>query len=47
VKYELIAGNSLGERCYASPAISNGQLFLRTEQHLFCIGNGGNQIDGE
>jgi outer membrane protein assembly factor BamB len=40
-KYELVAENRLGERCYASPAISNGQIFLRSEQHLFCIGRAG------
>jgi hypothetical protein len=33
-----VAQNDLGEKCFASPAISHGQLFLRGEQHLFCIG---------
>ncbi len=28
----------MGEECYASPAISNGQVFLRGFEHLFCIG---------
>jgi hypothetical protein len=28
----------MGEHCYASPAISHGQIFLRSEKHLFCIG---------
>lgn len=36
--YDLVAENPLGEPCYASPAISRGQLFVRGEQHLFCIG---------
>ncbi|MEZ6055440.1 MAG: PQQ-binding-like beta-propeller repeat protein [Planctomycetaceae bacterium] len=36
--YDLIAENSLNEECYASPAISNGQLFIRGAQHLYCIG---------
>ena len=36
--FELIAENPIGERCYASPAISRGQIFLRSEKHLFCIG---------
>jgi len=35
--FELVARNDLGERCSASPAISNGQLFLRSDNHLFCI----------
>ncbi|MGI9467529.1 MAG: PQQ-binding-like beta-propeller repeat protein, partial [Rubripirellula sp.] len=29
--------NELGERVYASPAISQGELFLRGTDHLFCI----------
>ena len=36
--FELIAENAIGEPCYASPAISQGQIFLRSENHLFCIG---------
>jgi len=35
--YELIARNELGERTYASPAVSGGQIFLRGFQHLYCI----------
>ena len=34
---KIIAENQLGERSYASPAVSDGQLFLRGKQHLFCI----------
>lgn len=37
-KFELIARNSLDEKCYASPAIANNQLFIRSEHHLWCIG---------
>ena len=37
-KFEKIAQNSIGERMNASPAISNGKIFLRGDQHLFCIG---------
>jgi hypothetical protein len=36
--FEVIARNELGEKTFASPAISNGRLYLRSEQHLFCIG---------
>ena len=36
--FELVARNELGEACYASPAVSRGQLFLRTLHHLYCIG---------
>lgn len=35
---EVVAENKLEERCFASPAASNGQLFIRTEESLFCIG---------
>ncbi len=33
-----VARNELGEKTFASPAISAGQLFLRGDKHLFCIG---------
>jgi outer membrane protein assembly factor BamB len=36
-RYELLARNSLDEYCLASPAVVDGQIFLRTEKHLFCI----------
>jgi outer membrane protein assembly factor BamB len=39
---EVIARNPLGERAIASPAISNGQIFIRTDDHIFAIG-GDNQ----
>jgi outer membrane protein assembly factor BamB len=35
---KIIAENKLGELMRASPAISNGQIFLRTYNHLYCIG---------
>ena len=38
-KFELIARNDLGERTLASPAISGGRIYLRTDQHLVAIGN--------
>lgn len=36
-KFELIAKNELGEKTYASPAVSDGEIFLRGEKHLFCV----------
>lgn len=36
--FDLVAENELGEDCYASPAASQGQLFLRGYEHLFAIG---------
>jgi outer membrane protein assembly factor BamB len=37
-QFELVRKNVLGEECYASPAVSGGQIFLRTLHHLWCIG---------
>ncbi len=43
--FELVARNELGEQVRASPAISHGQIFLRTggtvPGHLYCIGKAG------
>jgi len=36
--YDLVARNELGERTFASPAISDGRLLLRGDRHLFCLG---------
>ncbi|MHB1306157.1 MAG: outer membrane protein assembly factor BamB family protein [Limisphaerales bacterium] len=38
--FELMARNELGERCMASPAVSGGRLFIRSETHLWCLGGG-------
>ena len=37
-KLDVVAENPCGERCFASLAVSQGQIFLRGEKHLFCIG---------
>lgn len=37
-KFELVSRNKLEEGCRASPAISDGQIFVRTLSHLYCIG---------
>lgn len=36
-KLEVLASNDLGEPSHATPAISDGQIFLRTDAHLYCI----------
>lgn len=36
-KFELLAENALDERSNSTPAISNGQMFVRTFKHLYCI----------
>jgi outer membrane protein assembly factor BamB len=37
-KFELLAENNLDDYTLSSPAISDGQIFLRTAQFLYCIG---------
>ena len=37
-EFQVLARNDLDERLVASPAISGGQLFMRTDNYLFCIG---------
>ncbi len=35
--YQLLAKNSMGEACMATPAISEGMLIFRTQNHLLAI----------
>ena len=37
-EFKQLATNEIKEKIYASPAISNGRLYLRTLEHLYCIG---------
>lgn len=37
--FEVISKNRLDEATFSSPAVSGGELFIRTDRHLFCIGN--------
>ena len=36
--FDVVSRNPLGDECYSSPAISHGQIFIRTLSHLYCIG---------
>jgi len=36
--YDEVATSELGEACYASPAISQGRIYLRAEKHLYAMG---------
>jgi outer membrane protein assembly factor BamB len=36
-KFQQLAVNPIGERVLASPAISDGEIFIRSYQHLWCI----------
>lgn len=35
--FQQVSANDLREFCYTTPAISNGRLYIRTEQNLYCI----------
>jgi outer membrane protein assembly factor BamB len=37
-QFEVLAENPLNDYTLSSPAISDGQLFLRTATHLYCVG---------
>jgi len=41
-EFKVLAKNPLGEKVQASPAISRGQFFIRTEKNLYCIGDASN-----
>jgi hypothetical protein len=40
-KFELLATNKLADtsRTNASPVLDNDRLLIRTDKHLYCIGN--------
>jgi outer membrane protein assembly factor BamB len=46
-KFALLARNTLDEYSVASPAIAGGQMFLRTENHLYCIARAKAESDGK
>ncbi len=37
-QFKIVAENALNETCCASPAIAQGNIFIRTEKALYCIG---------
>lgn len=37
-KFEILAENELNDICLSSPAVSDGQIFIRTAKFLYCIG---------
>ena len=37
-EWEVLRINDLGEGCYATPALSEGRIYLRTNQALYCFG---------
>ncbi len=39
-EFELLSEPALGEGVVSSPAFADGQIFIRTEDNLYCIGTG-------
>jgi outer membrane protein assembly factor BamB len=37
-EFEVLAENALNDYCLSSPAISDGQIFIRTTTNLYAIG---------
>ena len=38
VNFQLVATNPMGELIMATPALSEGRMFVRTQHHIFAIG---------
>jgi outer membrane protein assembly factor BamB len=36
-EFKILSRNPLGEKCQASPAVSRGRIYLRSDKNLFCI----------
>jgi hypothetical protein len=36
-EFKVLSRNPLGEKCQASPAVSRGRIFIRSDKTLFCI----------
>lgn len=35
---KVIGAPTVGEECFATPAFADGQIFIRSKEHLFCFG---------
>jgi len=35
---EVLGTNPLGEKCLATPAFAEGRIYIRSLEHLWCIG---------
>jgi outer membrane protein assembly factor BamB len=46
-QHEVLKVNSLDEMVLASPALAHGQIFIRGDKHLFCIGANGKAPTGK
>ena len=39
-KFRVLARNQVGELSYATPAVANGAMYIRTLSHLLSVGGG-------
>ncbi|MBD0328339.1 MAG: PQQ-like beta-propeller repeat protein, partial [Pyrinomonadaceae bacterium] len=46
-KYELLATNQMGEVCMATPAISDGMIFIRTQYHIYGIDDNNSKVSSK
>jgi hypothetical protein len=37
-EFKILQQNPLNDACQASPAVSDGQIFVRSAGHLYCVG---------
>jgi outer membrane protein assembly factor BamB len=44
-KFQILAENPLDDYALSSPAISNGQIFIRTDKFLWAIGKATSTAD--
>jgi len=38
-EFNLLADSPLGEKCMTTPAFADGRIYIRGNDHLFCVGN--------
>jgi len=44
-KFEIVATNALADHMFvAAPAVGEGEMFLRSKTHLFCVSDGQDRI---
>jgi hypothetical protein len=36
--WEILGVNDLEEPCYATPAVADGRIYVRTKANLYCFG---------
>jgi outer membrane protein assembly factor BamB len=37
-EFKVLARNEFGESIFATPALADGRIYLRTAHHLYCLG---------